>query len=195
MKSKKQSKNQQGGYTLIELLVVMSIISLLSSSILVVVRDARINARDARRAEDLRQAQRAIQFFYDDYKIYPNCAQPLYNGSLFGGCDSNIVNADGTHSIADTSADNLFMTFTLPYTGNHQFKDPINIFPFEYAYEGSYDWVNHTNIPYEYPLGSGRYVYYVIGGCLEKPNNPAVRSSLIYYQGTATSNQCPVFGE
>ncbi len=54
------------GFTLIELLVIISIISLLSSITLSSLQDARAKARDARRLEDLRQINYAIQLYIQD---------------------------------------------------------------------------------------------------------------------------------
>jgi prepilin-type N-terminal cleavage/methylation domain-containing protein len=51
------------GFTLIELLVVIAIISLLSSVVLAALNDARAKARDARRLEDLRQINNALQIY------------------------------------------------------------------------------------------------------------------------------------
>ena len=59
------------GFTLIELLVVISIISLLSSVVLTSVNTARAKARDARRKEDLRQLELAIQLYYDTTGTFP----------------------------------------------------------------------------------------------------------------------------
>jgi prepilin-type N-terminal cleavage/methylation domain-containing protein len=54
------------GFTLIELLVVISIISLLSSVILSSLSTARAKARDARRLQDMRTIQTAINLYQND---------------------------------------------------------------------------------------------------------------------------------
>ncbi|MBC8464850.1 MAG: prepilin-type N-terminal cleavage/methylation domain-containing protein [Parcubacteria group bacterium] len=59
------------GFTLIELLVVIAIIGLLSSVVLASLSSAREKSRDARRMNDLRQIQRAMEFYYDDNGHYP----------------------------------------------------------------------------------------------------------------------------
>lgn len=59
------------GFTLIELLVVVAIIGLLSSVALASLNTAREKSRDARRMSDLRQIQRAMEFYYDDNGHYP----------------------------------------------------------------------------------------------------------------------------
>lgn len=76
------------GFTLIELLVVVAIIGLLSSIVLASLNSARSKARDARRMEDLKQIQIALELYYDKYGSYPstggtgswkggNCITPL----------------------------------------------------------------------------------------------------------------------
>jgi prepilin-type N-terminal cleavage/methylation domain-containing protein len=55
--------NDKNGFTLIELLVVISIISLLSSVVLTSVNGARAKARDARRIADLKEMQKALEFY------------------------------------------------------------------------------------------------------------------------------------
>jgi len=59
------------GFTLIELLVVIAIIGVLSSVVLVSMRDIRARARDARRVEDLNQLKLALELYYAKYEEYP----------------------------------------------------------------------------------------------------------------------------
>ena len=65
-------RNFSGGFTLIELLVVIAIISLLSSVILASLNTARVKARDATRASNVRQLKLAIEFYYNDNGFYPS---------------------------------------------------------------------------------------------------------------------------
>ncbi len=60
------------GFTLIELLVVIAIIGILSSVVLASLNAARGRANDVRRAQDLRQIQRAIELYADENGHYPN---------------------------------------------------------------------------------------------------------------------------
>ena len=63
-------KNKKG-FTLIELLVVISIIALLSSIVLEALGDARKKARDARRWQDIKQIQNALELYRTDKGNYP----------------------------------------------------------------------------------------------------------------------------
>jgi type II secretion system protein G len=60
------------GFTLIELLVVVSIISLLASVVLASVTNAKMQARDARRLQDIHQIQLALDLYYNDHGQYPS---------------------------------------------------------------------------------------------------------------------------
>ncbi len=60
------------GFTLIELLVVIAIISLLSATVMTNLNKARLRSRDIRRLADLRQVQKAVEFYYDDNGHYPD---------------------------------------------------------------------------------------------------------------------------
>lgn len=80
----------QKGFTLIELLVVIAIISLLSSVVLAALNDARAKARDARRLEDLRQINNALQLYLQDHAEAPIIDEDLstditYTSSGSGG--------------------------------------------------------------------------------------------------------------
>lgn len=56
-------KKTQQGFTLIELLVVIAIIGILATLAVLSLSDARAQARDAKRAHDLRQMQTAVELF------------------------------------------------------------------------------------------------------------------------------------
>lgn len=65
------------GFTLIELLTVIAIIALLSTIIISAINNARQNARDTRRAADIKQLQIALEMYFDSARKYPNDAQGL----------------------------------------------------------------------------------------------------------------------
>lgn len=60
------------GFTLIELLVVIAIISLLSSVVLTSLQSAKLKAKDSQRLTEMKQIQKALEFYYDDHKHYPS---------------------------------------------------------------------------------------------------------------------------
>ncbi len=57
--------NHQKAFTLIELLVVIAIIGILSSVVLASVNTARKRSRDARRQQDLKSMQNALELYYN----------------------------------------------------------------------------------------------------------------------------------
>ncbi len=58
-------RNHKKAFTLIELLVVIAIIGILSSVVLAAVNTARIRSRDARRLEDIKSIQVALELHYN----------------------------------------------------------------------------------------------------------------------------------
>jgi prepilin-type N-terminal cleavage/methylation domain-containing protein len=60
-----KSNLQQKGFTLIELLVVIAIIGILSSVVLASMNTARKKGRDARRRQDLKAMQVALELVFD----------------------------------------------------------------------------------------------------------------------------------
>jgi type II secretion system protein G len=63
---------KQKGFTLIELLVVVAIIGVLASIVLSSLGEARGRARDARRLNDVRQIQTALEMYNIDNNRYPS---------------------------------------------------------------------------------------------------------------------------
>ena len=79
---------RQRGFTMIELLVVIAIMGLLFTLILVFLRDARIRSRSARRIEDLKSLQNAIELYNSSYHAYPiNVDWPNRTWDCFNGGD------------------------------------------------------------------------------------------------------------
>lgn len=72
------------GFTLIELLVVIAIIGVLSSVVLASLTAARNRANDAKRVQDLRQVQRALEVFASDN----NGQYPSTGGGYRSQCTS-----------------------------------------------------------------------------------------------------------
>lgn len=80
---------KQKGFTLIELLVVIAIIGVLASVVLASLNSARSKARDAKRRQDMKQLQLALEFYRDKYGYYP----PIVGGKQ-NSCYSSGVNSD-----------------------------------------------------------------------------------------------------
>lgn len=64
-------KRYHKGFTLIELLVVIAIIGVLSTMVLSSINSARSNARDAKREQDIKTIQNALELYYVDHGTYP----------------------------------------------------------------------------------------------------------------------------
>ncbi len=73
--------SKKGGFTLIELLVVISIISLLSSIILTGVADAKIKAQDAKRIQEKRSIDTAVQLYISNNGHAPYLQDTCQPGS------------------------------------------------------------------------------------------------------------------
>ena len=72
------------GFTLIELLVVVAIIAILTAITMAVLSDARAKSRDARRFEDIKQIQNALELYSADRSgLYPSGTSlaPLVTGN------------------------------------------------------------------------------------------------------------------
>ncbi|OGE80071.1 MAG: hypothetical protein A3A83_01955 [Candidatus Doudnabacteria bacterium RIFCSPLOWO2_01_FULL_48_57] len=64
-------KQKPNAFTLIELLVVISVIGFLASVIMVSLNSARVKARAARAAGDLRQLANVLSLYLADQGVYP----------------------------------------------------------------------------------------------------------------------------
>lgn len=61
------------GFTLIELLVVIAIIGLISTISVISFNKIRSQARDARRLSDVKSLATALEFYYNDFGMFPQC--------------------------------------------------------------------------------------------------------------------------
>jgi prepilin-type N-terminal cleavage/methylation domain-containing protein len=154
---------KQKGFALIELLVVVSIIGMLSSIVLVSTQKTRMKTRDSKRIADMRAIYNALALYYADHGSYPYCGGSGY----VGGCDYATSEGSG-----DSSLDGSFVKFLEPNYIRSAPVDPVNKLD-QYLF-----YVYGTNG--EFPPDSGIYWQYTIGGMLEDPNNPALKSSISY---------------
>lgn len=112
------------GFTLIELIVVIAIIGMLSSVVLAVLSDARLDARDKRRIADLEQLRRALELYHVDHNYYPRESE---------GANGNIATND------------TFKAVMRPYISG-ELADPAGIGDgtFYYYYDGSHTCGDRT---------------------------------------------------
>lgn len=122
------------GFTLIELLVVISIIGLLSSVVLASLDSARGKARDAKRIQDIKQLEIALDLHYESHGSFTQpealCSDTSYGG--LGGCGDPGGTGDwaSNSDMRDLITDGFFTE--LP-------KDPLNNATYRYSYEPSND--------------------------------------------------------
>jgi prepilin-type N-terminal cleavage/methylation domain-containing protein len=89
------------GFTLIELLVVIAIIALLSAVVLSSLSAARAKGNDARRSQEMREIQKAVELYNFEYGHYP-----ISNGTWTSFDSANYVNnpITGTPSAPNLTA-------------------------------------------------------------------------------------------
>ncbi len=137
----------RSGFTLIELLVVIAIIALLSSVVLATLSTARAKARDARRIQDIRQLQRAIELYADDHGgLYPTSA------NFATVADVGTTTAYGSKRITSsvyTTWETDLGPLLAPYFSKMP-KDPINVAPYSYDYLPD----GYSQCPSSAPMGS-----------------------------------------
>jgi prepilin-type N-terminal cleavage/methylation domain-containing protein len=100
------------GFTLIELLIVIAIVGLTATIAIAAVGGARAKSRDEKRAADLSQIQKALEFSFDPGSGYPVVASPLTIGAaatdVFCGKGSVVAFVD-ENTPANCDADRIFM--------------------------------------------------------------------------------------
>jgi len=121
------------GFTLIELLVVISIIGLLSTVSLVLLNNARMKARDARRKADLIVIRKALELNFDKNSAFTQPENICTDSSGgCGGCGCAVTNYpngadwDANSDLRDLITDGFLKS--LP-------KDPLNNPTYNYTYE------------------------------------------------------------
>ena len=87
------------GFTIIELLVVMVIIGMIFSVIFVSLQGSRAKGRDARREQDIKQIQAALELYSVANRQFPDCgANTVVIGSPGDGCLSTALISAGAIS-------------------------------------------------------------------------------------------------
>jgi prepilin-type N-terminal cleavage/methylation domain-containing protein len=64
-------QRNNAGFTLIELLIAIAIIAILAALGTFAIQNALAKARDAQRQNDLKQLENALEFYRDDWGMYP----------------------------------------------------------------------------------------------------------------------------
>lgn len=150
----KNTKNL--GFSLIELLIVIGIIGVLAAFTLISSGRSKVQSRDARRLEDVREIFNSLQLYYTNLEDYPpDCS----TGGYAGGCDMADQPYAGIQ--ADSSLDGQFVTFLSPDFLGDIPGDPLNDATHHYFYV--------TEV--EYPSGSAEYYRFMIGVRMEDTSN------------------------
>lgn len=168
-------KQSQSAFTLIELLVIMSIIGLLSTAVTVGTNSARMNARDARRAQDVNGLQNAFELYYADNGVYPPSRNAIVSG--YGVVTS-------TESNWETYLQPLLSPFTVKLPKDPLNKAPTILEPIGY----DYSYLSDPNM--DFCVTSDTGVVYLTGGYyiytrMEKANNLSINdggASNVYYE-------------
>ncbi|MBL1434018.1 type II secretion system protein [Candidatus Wolfebacteria bacterium] len=116
------------GFTLIELLVVIAIIGMLSSVVLASLNTARESARDAKRKQDLKQIQVAMELYYNDNNVFPG---ETWCDSSKGSAGTSCSSVNGT----DWTASSAIYSALVPNYISKLPVDPTNLGNFYYNYE------------------------------------------------------------
>ena len=142
---------KRNGFTLIELLVVVAIIGILATIIIASLNSARSKARDAKRHQDIKTIQNALEVYYLEHGEYPgsnglggpyNVSKTSFAVSGSGGLNSAISSYESWENLE------TILGVTLP-------RDPLNEEgapnssdkKFSYLYHARNEANNPTNCP------------------------------------------------
>jgi len=146
------------GFTLIELLVVIAVIGLLATIVLVSLNTARQKARDARRLQEIRQLQLALDMYYDQNGTYP----------VSGNCGATVPNSSWCNSIESLSG-NYWLRNGVSNLSQYLAKDPVDPQP---AASANFSSISGTYFYFSNGYG-GSGQWYMIVYRLEVIGNPA----------------------
>ncbi|MEK7137972.1 MAG: prepilin-type N-terminal cleavage/methylation domain-containing protein [Patescibacteria group bacterium] len=143
-------KLDRKGFTLIEILVVVAIIGILAGVVLVGLRGTGPQARDSRRAADLRQVQNGLELYYNKNSKYPEVTTwTALRGELVGATAnlgiSNLpedpVNDTATSKIysyaASTGGTSYVLRALLEEVGSKLLNNSVEIVDFDATFDCS----------------------------------------------------------
>lgn len=107
------------GFTVLELLVVVAIIGIVSAAALVLLSDTRARSRDARRLQDIRELEKALNLYYAENGNFPvSVSTTTLTGS--DSLSNTLVNGD---FLAGGISDPVHPTYTYSYGTNSEGSD------------------------------------------------------------------------
>lgn len=171
-------RRKSKGFTLIELLVVISIISFLSSIVFASVGSSQNRARDAKRIQNIKAVQIALELYHSTNKVYPatggfSTMPPFIPG---GSPNNSAWNGPATGNCSSLLPGGTYTTNWIPgLTPTYIPSLPVDTI-------GCYLYVSNGK---DYMLLSYRSVEGTVPYGLRRPRNPSEASFAVYSAGAA----------
>jgi prepilin-type N-terminal cleavage/methylation domain-containing protein len=103
---------KSAGFTLVELLIVVSIIGLLSTLIVISVRDTRTKSFDTRRLSDINDIQKSVELYAADVGFYP-----VGTDLVLGEVNATCLSANGFAAICPAGGVKIYLAIVPPNPG------------------------------------------------------------------------------
>jgi len=135
---------EKSGFTLIELLVVVSIISILSSTIMVAVQDARNKANDKALYASAIQLRNALELYKEDHGgLYPGESE----SNFYVGYMKTSTGQINTSSLSLTFNYSAFVLMMKPYINDELLESPYPNAWFYYGHDPNWKCSNQSKTP------------------------------------------------
>lgn len=167
-----RDKLRRRGFTLIELLVAVTIIAIISAIGLAVFLDIQKGIRDARRKQDLRSIQSALEVYYQKNSRFP-CTDPGGEGTWQKSSDADPWIRDLDCGATPVPFDSNYLS-SLPKDPKNTTGFPWDANQYSYAYFSG-DVSSIDGCP------EGRAQYYILVTKLEKRDDPDRAALKPYY--------------